>query len=342
MSDESQSIAASAAGDSAASTTPNADTTVNATANTNPAESTATGTISAAPGTPGASATPAPGAEGAVPVIGAPAYTPNYKYKAAGQEKELDKMWHSLIKDADSEKKVKEVFAKVDAFEYAKQRREQAEQQVQSLTNDYQQVNSTVQRFNHSVQSNDLSSAFRLAGITKDQVFNWTKQQLQLMDMPPEQRQQHEQAEQIRAHNYDLNEKVQQLQQQYESQAVQARAVQLDVALSRPEVARFAEQWDQNAEQPGAFKVFVIEEAKKAYYDAKQDLSPEQAIQSVMQKFGKFLNVGSPTMQSPQAIPQSGQPRQVPVIPNVQGKAASPIKKVPKSLDELKALAKSL
>jgi len=117
--------------------------------------------------------------------------------------------------------------------------------------------------------------------------------------------------------------------------------MQLDVSLSKPDVSRFAEAWDSNSGQAGAFRQFVIEEAKKVYYDTQQDLSPDQAIAMVMQRFGKFLNVGDTTMQAPQA--QSIQSQQAkPVIPNVTGKASSPIKKVPKSLDDLRRLAKEM
>lgn len=185
----------------------------------------------------------------------APTYTPNFKYKAANEEKELDKFWHPLLKDADSEKKVKEVFTKIDAFDFIKSKREQAEQSLQSLSKDYGQVNQMISHFNSSIQQGDLSSAFRIAGITKDQIFKWTQQQLQLMEMPPEQRQQYEQFEQAQAQKHDLETKVSYLQQQYESQAVQARAVQLDVALGRPEVAKFAEAWDRNSEEPGLLRI---------------------------------------------------------------------------------------
>ena len=267
------------------------------------------------------------------------AYVPNYKYKAALQEKELDPFFHGLIKDPESEKKVKELFTKVDAFDFIKNKKEQAEQQYQSITNDYNTMADTVTKFNKSVQSNDLSSAFRLAGISKEQIFKWTQQQLHLMEMPPEQRQQYEQFEAANQQKSQLEEQVSHLQKQYEQQAVQSRTMQLDYALNRPEVAKFGEAWDRNGE-PGSFKNFVIEEAKKVYYETGRDLSPEQAVGMVMQRFGKFLNVDETAMQSPQAMTQSMPQNQKPVIPNIAGKAASPIKKVPRSIEDLKKLAR--
>lgn len=328
--------AASPAGQSTASAAPNTDTstaTSTTSQGTDPSQAAAASGAQAqgaAPGAPGTPGAPTP-----------PAYTPNYKYKAAGSEKELDKFWHPLIKDSESEKQVKELFSKADAAEFQKTRREQAEQAFSSMATDYEQTTNLVKRFNQSVQQKDLSSAFRLANISKEDVFTWTQQQLQLLEMPPEQRQQHEQFEAAKTQKMEMEDKYTQLQQQYETTAVQTRVLQLDVALSRPEVANFAQAWDQNAGQDGAFKSFVIEEAKKVYYDRQQDISPEQAIQMVMQRFGKFLNVGGPTTQSPQAIPQ-GQRQNPPVIPHVAGKNASPVKKVYKSLDELKKLSKEV
>ena len=326
-------IDGAAPGNSAASVTPQAETQET----TQSTQSAASDTKSQSAGIPQAQ----PDMQGTTPGAGAttqPTYTPNFKYKAALQEKELDAFWRPLVKDPESEKKVKELFSKVDAFDFVKTRKEQAEQQVQSMTGDLQNISQTVQRFNESVNKSDLTSAFRLANISKEQVFKWTQQQLQLMDMPPEQRQQYEQFEQANAQKYDLEQKVTYLQQQYETQATQARVVQLDVALSRPEVSRFAEAWDQNSGSQGAFKSFVIEEAKKVFYESKQDLNADQAIGHVMQRFGKFLNVGEATVPPPQAVSQHTGQR--PVIPNVTGKAASPIKKVPKNLDDLKRLAK--
>lgn len=286
--------------------------------------------------------TPVVGSDGKV------AYVPNYKYKAALQEKELDPFFHSLVKDPESEKKVKELFTKVDAFDFIKGKNQEVEGKFSSLLNDYGTMSDTVTRFNQSVKNGDLSSAFRLGGINRDQIFNWVKRELAIMDLPPEQRQAHEQSEQAKIQNYDLEQQVSHLRGQYEHQAVQARTMQLEMALSRPEVARFAEAWDRNSEQPNAFKKLIVDEAKRTYYESLEsgkpvDLSPEQAVAMVMQKFGKFLNVGDTATQSPQAIPQQSMPQSAkPVIPNVTGKAASPIKKVFKNLDDIKAHVKTM
>lgn len=300
--------------------------------------------------TPAAALTTAPASglpPAQIPVVGVDgktSYVPNYKYKAAMQEKELDAFWHPLIKDVDSEKKVKELFTKVDAFDFVKGKKEHFEGQFNSLLGDYDAMSNTVTKFNQAVKGDDLSSAFRLAGISKDQIFKWTQQQLQLMEMPAEQRAQYEQFEQARTQKTELEERVQSMQQQFETQAVQNRTMQLEFALARPEVTKFAEAWDKNSETPGAFRDFVAEEARKHFFETQMagkpvDLSPEQAIAMVMKRFGRFLNVGDTTANANPAIPPRSAP---PVIPNIVGKASSPIKQVPKSLDDLRKIERSL
>jgi hypothetical protein len=340
--DATASSPADTAGASTENASPNVEQTVNTAPNTpitirNSSPSASGGTPDAKSAAPTPTAAPVLGADGQP----APTYTPNYKYKAALQEKELDEFWRPLVKDADSEKKVKELFSKVDAFDFVKQRKEAIEEQYESLSGNYEHMSTTVKNVESALNKGDLSSVFRQLNIGTPQIFQWAQQQIARMEMPAEQRQQIEQYEQAQQYNSQLEQKMSQVQQQYEQQATQTRVMQLDFALSRPEVAQFAQAWDANGGE-GAFKHFVIEEAKKTFYESKVDLSPEQAIASVMQRFGKFLNVGNSTTQQPQAVSSMQAQSQKPVIPNVTGKAASPIKKVPKTLDDLRKISKDL
>jgi hypothetical protein len=282
-----------------------------------------------------------------------PAWSPNYKYKAALQEKEVDEFWRPLMKDADSEKKVIEALQKLDGFDAVKESRESVMKQFESLQGDYRAQAEVINRVESALERKDLSSVFRQLGVTQQDIFNWTHQQLQMMELPPEQRRAMEEAEQTRLQKYEMEEKMSQFQRMYEDQAVQARTMQLDFTLSRPEVQSAASNWDTLTGQPGAFRNLVIQEAQTAFYQEQVDLTAEQAVQRVMQKFGKVVNTGAgsqafaPQAQAPMAAqaaqaPVVQAPQAKPVIPNVSGKGTAPIKKVPKSLDDLKKIAKEL
>jgi hypothetical protein len=273
----------------------------------------------------------------------APAYTPNWKYKAALQEKEIDEFWRPLVKDAESEKKVKDFLSRVEGLDFVKESRDRIQKEYESLMNDYQSQNEIVRRVETSVQRGDLTSVFRQLGLKNEDVFRWTQEQLQRMEMSPDERRIYEEREKLRAQQYEMENQLSQYQQLYQNQAVQARTMQLDFALSRPEVQAVASQWDSLQGVPGAFKNLVIQEAQNTYFTTGRDISADEAVQTVMAKFGKVLNVNG-NQAAPQAATVPGQtltaPTQKPIIPNVSGKGTAPIKKVPKSLDDLKAMAK--
>lgn len=277
-----------------------------------------------------------------------PAYEPNFKYKAALQEKEIEEFWRPLIKDLDSEKRVKDLLTKVDGFDFVKASREKLEKQFESLNSDYQTQNQVVQKVESAVQRGDLSSVFRQLGVTKDQVFRWTQSEIERLEMPPDQRKAYEDAERLQEQQLQMQEQMSQYQRMYEQQAVQARTMQLEFVMSRPEVAETSRRWDELQGMPGAFKNLVIQEAQTAYFTSGYDMSAAEAVEAVMKKFGKVLPQEpmqsqpiAPQVQAQQA-PQVLPPQQKPVIPQIHGQGAAPIKKAPRSLDDLKKLQKEL
>lgn len=276
-----------------------------------------------------------------------PTFTPNFKYKAALQEKEVDEFWRPLIKDADSEKKIKEALSKLDGFDFVKDSRDKVQKEFESLSNDYYAQNQLVERVTGAISKKDFTSAFRQLGLTDQDIFNYTQQKLQMLELPPEQRKIYEDAEQARTQQELMQEQMAQYKNMYDQQAVQTRAMQLDFTLSRPEVQGTVQNWDTLQGREGAFRDLVIQEANYAWHNGKQDLSASDAVQLVLQKWGKVINQGggvqqvaSQTQAPPQQTPQFVAPQAKPIIPSVNGKGTAPIKKVPKSIDDLKRMAK--
>lgn len=286
-----------------------------------------------------------------VPAAAAPAYTPNYKYRAAMQEKELDPFWHPLVKDLDSEKKVKEVFTKAEAFEYFKNKHEASEKDLTSVRSDFQNQSQIVNKIVSSLNQKDFDSAFRNLGVPEEDIIRWAAKRvdyLQMMNqLPPEQRAAIERQQNASYEAQVYQEQTQQMQSQFETQASQMRGMQLDINLSRPEINNAAQFWDQKMGQQGAFRDLVIEEGQRAWHVDNVDLSPEQAISRVLQKFGKFLDaqgaVQSGQSSAPMANAQSSPTvSQKPVIPAISGSSKTPVKKQVKSLDDLKALKNAI
>jgi len=346
MSTENTLDTTSSGGTSVENTSSNVDTSSSSGINTSPSSSSSAPSSDLTGGLPPVKEA-LPIAAGA-PVI--PAYTPNFKYKAALQEKELDPFFRDLVKDADSEKKVKDVFSRADAFDYMKTKYESRDKEFGTLQTDYQNQSAVVQRVNEAKSKGDLDTVFRNVGLNDHQVIQWAAKRvdyLQMMNgLPPEQREAIQQQEQAQIQNQSYQEQMSQMQTDLQSQRVQNRTIMLDQAMSRQDVSQAAGFWDNKMGNQGAFKDMVVEEAQREWYMNKVDLSPEQAVQKVMQRFGKFIdvqNAGSQDSNAFQNQPQAPQmPQSRPIIPAVPGSSKTPIKRQYKSLDELKARAKEL
>lgn len=276
-----------------------------------------------------------------------PAFTPNFKYKAFQKEKEIEEFWRPLIKDADSEKKVKDLFTRAEAFDDLKARFEGTNQEFSRVYNDYAALDADVRKVTSFLNKGDFDNFFDSIGVTHEKIFNWVAEKLAQEELPPQQKQALRAQQLERQRLYELEQENKTLDDQFQTQASQARAMQLDMILSRPEVSQAASAWDQRMGTIGAFRDLVVEEAQKVWYAQKRDMSVEEAVQHVMTKYGKLIDVGVVT---PQASAQQAahtqspapQAQAKPVIPAVQGRGTSPVKKSPKSLDDLRQMAKEL
>lgn len=284
-------------------------------------------------------------------VVTAPTYTPNFKYKAAMQEKEIDEFWRPLIKDADSEKKVKEIFTRADAFDYYKSKSELRDKEFDSLRGDFESQSKIVQKVTHAARSGDLDTCFRNIGLSDDAIIRWAAKKVDYLQMmqglPPDQRMALEQQQQAQFQNQEYEEQLSQMQSQLQAQATQAREVQLDMSLLKPEVSQAVQFWDSKMGYAGAFRDMVVEEGQKAWFTEQKDLSAEQAIARVLQKFGKFIDAQGTVSQGQvppptQSLGGSQAPQAKPVIPVVNGTTKSPIKKQYRSLEDIKKRAKEL
>lgn len=281
-----------------------------------------------------------------VPAAATPAYTPNFKYRAAMQDKEIDPFWQGLIKDAESEKKVKDIFTKVEAFDYIKSKHESVEQSYNSMKADYDSQNQLVSKVTQAARNKDYDSVFRNIGMNDEDVIRWAAKKvdyLQMMNgLPPEQRAAIEGQQKAALQNQEYQDQLNYMQSQVETQAQQARELQLEMIMTRPEVTHAATFWDGKMGQVGAFRDLVIEEGQKAFAFEQLDLSAEQAVSRVLAKFGKFIDAqGNVASQAaPVAHEQVAQQgivaSQKPIIPTINGTAKTPIKKQFRSLDDIK------
>lgn len=268
-----------------------------------------------------------------------PAYKPDYKLKVYDEEKELDDPFlKALIKDADSEKKVKEIAQKFLGFETVKSRHEKTKEEYKNYQ---EQVQPVVQYYNEAAKhlaKGDLDSFFELTKIPKQAIFEYAVRKAQEEQLPVEQQRQIAYQREVAKQKELVESQNQTLQTQMQRQMAEFRNQELSWVLSRPDVHEVASQFDQRKGKPGAFRQEVIDKALAHFVrtNGQEDLTAEQAVLEAMKLIGPVVTPatqGAQAVQGTTLIPQNEAP---PIIPNVSGKGSSPVKKQIRSISDLK------
>jgi hypothetical protein len=318
---------------------------------TSPTPSSNPGATTPAPtpsSTPSASAA-APGAQTeGNPTEPAP-FTPEWKFKVMDKEHEIPEMYRSLVKDAETQQQVKEIFEKAYGLDHVKQRHQALQGKYQEVNTAHTQVMSSIQELREHYQRGDFDTFFNRLQIPEEKILQWVINKAQYNQLPPEQRKVLDDKRAAEQEAFELRKQTQTYEQQLQAQQTQAKQFGLQIALEKPDVKQFAQSFDSAAgKKAGDFFREVVQYGEYVWYasQGKVDLTPEQAIQQVMSRYGGFFQPQAP--QAPMAAPVAPAAATPPApkpLPNLSGKgAASAVAARPKvrSLDDLKKIAASM
>lgn len=269
----------------------------------------------------------------------APAYNPNFSYRVLKEEKEIPERFRALVTDETSEKEVRELFEKADGLEAVKSHRDQLQSNVEQFQKEWVPYIQETTAALEAARSGDFQTFFQKVGISNQQIFEYTKQQLELMK-DPQRYAASEQSRIAQSRATELEQNYAQLQNRYQQVEVRQRDTELKFAMERPEIRDAVQAFDQRM-GAGAFRAECIRVAQAAALSPdKRDLSADEAIDHVIRVSGwapQQKTVAAPAR--PVAAPRTV-PRETKTLPNITGKATSPAKRIPKSLDDLRQLAK--
>jgi hypothetical protein len=271
----------------------------------------------------------------------APAFTPNYKFKVMDEEKEIDEFVRGVIKDADTEKKVRELYEKAYGLDYVKPKYEELKKKLPETESKYTDLYSKVENL-VQLRDKDFWGFVQQVGLTKEQVAKHVLEEVKRLELPEDQKRMYDEFEQTRRREIELERQLQFEQARSQEMAVQERTFQLDTILNKPEIAAYAKAYDTAQKQTGAFKDLVVERGITAWHTQKKDITPEQAVQEVMARLGEHYRGSAAASTAQPQVVQASEEKPLPVIPRVSGKAVSPTGKAPRSIDDLKRMAAEL
>lgn len=265
-----------------------------------------------------------------------PDFTPNYKFKVMDEEKEIDEWLRPVIKDADTEKKAREILEKAYGLDYAKPKHEERELQLKEISEQYHNILTPVQEVLSARDAGDFDTMLELINVPVEKMAQWLVDKANRLNLPEDQQKVYNEFDTTRRTNMSLERRLQAMEQREQTQSVQARTSELNQVLQRPEVTQAIKQFEARPGlKPGAFRDAVIKQAKAEWFINKQDISAEQAVQQVMALAN--LQMQQSGQVAPAAIIDTAQ---LPVIPRISGKSVSPTSKQPRSVEDLKKLAK--
>lgn len=281
---------------------------------------------------------------GTPPVVAAPTpYTVNPSFKVKHLEKKFDDWITPFIKDAETEKKVRELYEKAHGLEFVKQDREgyQAEnrQLKQTVQQEFLPMKTEVEKILHFRDKKDFGTVFELMNIPPQEVFKWA------YEYATDPKRAAAPVDRSGLQAYEAQTQAQQYQQQAQQMATDYRMREMDFVLQRPEISQAQQQFDA-ARGPGAFKNEVIARGQYHWFTSNKDVPTEQAVQEVLSLIG-WSQQAQQQQPAPgvQAQPQVATPRAPdakPVIPAIQGKGTSPAKQVYSSMAQIEARRKEI
>jgi hypothetical protein len=273
-----------------------------------------------------------------------PAWQPNFKVKVMDKEYEIPEFMRAAVKDAETEKQIRELHEKAYGLDHIKPKFQETRESLKQLQNRLEQEHtplvSQLQEIGKELQGGNLQSLLKAFNVPKDLLFKFVADELKYQEMSPEERQRIDRERQLAQQAEYGDKRTQALLSTLENQAYELRVMQLDGSLAKQEVGQMTQAVDAVLGQ-GAFRSEVIKQGQLHHAMTGQDLSVEQAVQAVMKKYEKLAAPAAPenAAQAPTALRV---PEKKPTLPNIASTGASPAKKVIKSLKDLKSLSKEM
>jgi hypothetical protein len=254
-----------------------------------------------------------------------PAYTPNFKYVAGGQEKEFPEYLRGIVKDAESEKTIRELMSKADGLPLVKQRAESLEKQIK----EYLPESQTYRKIKGYLEKGDIGALVSRGLVSDETLLKYAVARAQYYkQFSPEQRAIHDQKTQLELEKEQLQEQLA-MQQQYSNEAVMS-------SFENDLQTKYGE-WTKAYPK---FKDTVLLIAKDHFEKTGTDLHHEQYIKMAQEYFNGQLPQAAVQVQQPPAQTKTvaQQRREVATLPNVNSNGNSAIGKPIESLDDLRKL----
>lgn len=265
-----------------------------------------------------------------------PEYTPNFSYKVYDEEKEFPDWAKQLVKSKEIEDQLRTYLQKGEAFDPLKEKYERRGSEYQEVNTKYDSMINKLTEYDHYIKKGALGPVFKDWQISDQQVIDYVANLLKAQD-DPNQRQQWEAQQSNVVNEWQTNQYQSQLLKQNQELARQNHEANYARVLSQPSVVEFSQKLESILGQ-GQMRSLADQYGQAYYQQHGRDTTPEDAVRYVMETYKGIVTM-SPGNELAQAKAELEEGRPQGHLPRVgKGGAASPVKKVVRSLDDLRKL----
>lgn len=271
-----------------------------------------------------------------------PAYTPNFKFKSLGEEKEFDEFIRGAIKDVETEKKVRELYERSHGVDFIKKQRDHIRTELQSTKSKWAPVEAEMKQAAFYLQQNDLFKFAEMFGITEQKLVESVEQRLKYYQMSPEQRAVYDQRRQAMDQNFQLQNENVSTQDTLLNQQAEMVEMGLQMMMTSPDMQSMGSQYDSRAGKPGSFQEAVLKMGDYLTRTSGRFVPVHEAAKEVIKMAALQAH---PQAAAPNQVPPAPQvvsPPQKPTITSIQAKPVSPVKAKVRNLDDLRKLQKEM
>lgn len=256
-----------------------------------------------------------------------PAWSPDFTYEFDGKKREIDPLFRNIIKDKETNEKVRDYIQRADAA--AKYR-----EKMQGYEKEWKPVVDQVSKLQQWYAKGDHDRVFQALGYTDQEIFQYVRNKLQQAQMPENERAAIEAKRMAELEKERFSEEYSIRQSELQQELARVTHIEMDLELAKPEYVKIQQAYDK-AYGDGAFKNLVIERGAYMVDQSGQHVRPADVLKSVARDFTPFLSASQP--QEQEQAPQ--QQQKLKVIPNVGKGSGSPARQAIKSLADLKKRA---
>jgi len=272
---------------------------------------------------------------------GAKAYDPNYKFKVYDKEHEFDEFVRDFV-NKENEEQFRDLFTRAYGLEGVKSKLEKTREDLTEYQTKYNNVESGISQLQQMIDDKDYSSFFEALNVEDDMVFQYALEKLKYKELEPSERTQLDQQKQLQRQNQLLEQENKQLALQAEEDKIDQQTSELDFIVgsiqNKPIVDNFNSKYGK-----GAFEDEVIKEGLFYFNKNGQDISIDQAVQTVINRYGAN-NTGSveaaPTVNPNVPVQKRRIVQNNNTLPNTgSGGSDTPVEKQINSIEDIERLS---